>query len=1006
METDKPPAGAQKNELASLRLCITEPSFSEDPRVIHAAEVLKLPITTKSIEECLADTEYETIFLVREFDGDLYTHLVDSEGVVVGRPALLDIVARHIPMPNLARPLYSAAMKDVTMCFTGFRMRQQLKRLVDLVHHLGGSVRREVGPNITHVVANACSGDKYRYAVTFGLPVLRDTWIETVWQRREELGLIATHRDIMAPHRVRPFFGARVRLLGFSSEEREHMAEVLVDNGGQLASEEPGAEPCTHLVVDDSTVQELPEPPPERAHLVKAEWFWACIQMDAAADESMYRFQTPPAREVPSPAAATLLMPTITPSSRTTRKRKRLRETLHQLARDTPSPAVTSPTGGQSQPTAKRRSSITDINLLSTSGSFLDATPGGDTDTSTFAGPGACPSRLTPIFENPNLSVDPPNYTPNTPPPPPPPPPPLSAVADGTSPVLGASPALAADLRSMSPRQQVFHELLQTETNYVKVLHTVVTLFKEPLEGADQVGGPLLEPPDIKIIFGNIPPIYEVHCQLRDDLAAMAGRWRDELSVGEAVIKYGDDLMRSYPPFVNFFEKSKETLVRLDQARPRFHAFLKISQSKPECGRQTLQELLIRPVQRLPSMILLLNDILKHTPKSHPDHQKLEEALAKIKEVMTHINEDKRRTEGQMALFNIFNDIENCPAHIVSSHRSFVTRCDVVEIKGDGLSGRGDHLIMFLFSDMLEVCKKRARYNSLRSPSGCYVSLLWLTVCLSLQVCKKRARYNSLRSPSAVSLQAAARSFKPYKHVELMPLAHIKRVVDIRETEGKAAAWGGRSAAGRRLSSVSFASLVSAASSESSLLSECHNVFTLICRSNQELKERHYTFTISSEDVQKEQFLRTLCRQMAHVTCRADAENFLTVLDPQHLDIESSEVAGSSTLSRVSKFATKTGRKVGRAFSFKQTPNKLRRAVSTVISPFQGGTPSGPMSEMRMASSSNLRRLIHQSSAALLPSPSRPPPAPLPSTDYRADGSSGMKVTSPGGPLVFCSSVA
>ena len=55
------------------------------------------------------------------------------------------------------------------------------------------------------------------------------------------------------------------------------------------------------------------------------------------------------------------------------------------------------------------------------------------------------------------------------------------------------------------------------------------------------------------------------------------------------------------------------------------------------------------------------------------------------------------------------------------------------------------------------------------------------------------------------------------------------------------------------------------------IATECHNVFTLICRSNQELKERHYTFTISSEDVSKEQFLRTLCRQMAHATCRADA---------------------------------------------------------------------------------------------------------------------------------------
>lgn len=41
--------------------------------------------------------------------------------------------------------------------------------------------------------------------------------------------------------------------------------------------------------------------------------------------------------------------------------------------------------------------------------------------------------------------------------------------------------------------------------------------------------------------------------------------------------------------------------------KPRFHAFLKVRQTKPECGRQSLKELLIRPVQRLPSISLLLN---------------------------------------------------------------------------------------------------------------------------------------------------------------------------------------------------------------------------------------------------------------------------------------------------------------------------------------------------------------------------------------------------------------
>lgn len=54
-------------------------------------------------------------------------------------------------------------------------------------------------------------------------------------------------------------------------------------------------------------------------------------------------------------------------------------------------------------------------------------------------------------------------------------------------------------------------------------------------------------------------------------------------------------------------------------------------------------------------------DILKHTPKQNPDAKCLEDALTAIKEIMTYINEDKRKTEGQLAMFDIFNEIENCP---------------------------------------------------------------------------------------------------------------------------------------------------------------------------------------------------------------------------------------------------------------------------------------------------------------------------------------------------------
>ena len=34
--------------------------------------------------------------------------------------------------------------------------------------------------------------------------------------------------------------------------------------------------------------------------------------------------------------------------------------------------------------------------------------------------------------------------------------------------------------------------------------------------------------------------------------------------------------MKVYPVFVNFFEMSKETVMKCDRERPRFHAFLKV----------------------------------------------------------------------------------------------------------------------------------------------------------------------------------------------------------------------------------------------------------------------------------------------------------------------------------------------------------------------------------------------------------------------------------------------
>jgi len=187
-----------------------------------------------------------------------------------------------------------------------------------------------------------------------------------------------------------------------------------------------------------------------------------------------------------------------------------------------------------------------------------------------------------------------------------------------------------------------------------------------------------------------------------EHLRKLHANWREDCLIGDIIIQHRDELIKAYPPYVNFFEQMKEQLQYCDREYPRFHAFLKINQTKPECGRQGLQDLMIRPVQRLPSISLLLNDILKHTSSGNADHGRLEEALKAIKQVTLHINEDKRRTESRMAIFDIFNDIDGCPAHLVSSNRSFILKCEVNELS-DSLSGRGDSLVLYLFSDSIEL---------------------------------------------------------------------------------------------------------------------------------------------------------------------------------------------------------------------------------------------------------------------------------------------------------------
>ncbi|XP_038133897.1 protein ECT2 isoform X2 [Cyprinodon tularosa] len=812
--------------------------------LLKALEEIKAPvIKTDDVQGFEDGADYETVFVLPDFNSADYSYLYKQEQRIVGPPFVLHCAAKEEPLHFSCRPIYCTAMLTLTLCFTGFRNKEQMRKLVNLVHHMGGTIRKDFSTKVTHLVACSTNGEKYRLAVCLGTPIVCPSWIEEAWERRDDVHFHASQEDFRSEFKVPPFQNCVLCFLGFSEEEKANMQERTLKHGGGHA--ELGDEQCTHMVVEENSVKDLPAPPSKALYVVKQEWFWGSIQMDARADESMYLYEK---NDSPAMKKAVSLLSLATPSSN--RKRRRLRDTLAQLTKETGMSPFPPPRKRPSAEHSLSSGSLLDISNTPETCKALGEDRVGDSAVARDrmrrrkTKDRKSRSDREKRGKRSHLGAHTCQQTPED-------------QQEGAS-AESSTPAVS----KQSARWQVSKELCQTESNYVDILNTILQLFKHPLEKEGQLGGPILAPEEIKTIFGSIPEIYEVHTKIENDLEELLTDWSEGRSVGDIFLKYSKELVKAYPPFVNFFEMSKETIVRCEKQKPRFHAFLKINQAKPECGRQTLAELLIRPVQRLPSVALLLNDIKKHTSDDNPDKITLERAIESLKEVMTHINEDKRKTEGQKQIFDVVYEVDGCPANLLSSHRTLVLRVETIAL-GDEPCDRGENVTLFLFNDCLEIARKR--HKVMKGPLG------------------------QTRPPP------------PLKHIALMPLSQIRRVLDLQDTE------------------------------------ECVNAFALVVRPPTEQENLLFSFQLAGEATVKSDWLRLLCRHVANTICRADSEDLIHCIEPDKLQVSTKDMG--STLSKASRAIKKTSKKVTRAFSFTKTPKRVIQRAFLANTPPDEKTP-------------------------------------------------------------------
>ncbi|XP_070618570.1 breakpoint cluster region protein [Erythrolamprus reginae] len=210
---------------------------------------------------------------------------------------------------------------------------------------------------------------------------------------------------------------------------------------------------------------------------------------------------------------------------------------------------------------------------------------------------------------------------------------------------LESSKSSEPDLeKGLEMRKWVLSGILASEETYLGHLEALLLPMK-PLKAAATTSQPVLTSQQIETIFFKVPELYEIHKDFYDGLLPRVHQWSHQQRVGDLFQKLASQL-GVYRAFVDNYEVAMETAEKCCQANVQFAEIsenLRARSSKDardQTTKNSLETLLYKPVDRVTRSTLVLHDLLKHTPPSHPDYLLLQDALRISQNFLSSINEE------------------------------------------------------------------------------------------------------------------------------------------------------------------------------------------------------------------------------------------------------------------------------------------------------------------------------------------------------------------------------
>ncbi|XP_072770364.1 breakpoint cluster region protein-like [Nerophis lumbriciformis] len=198
--------------------------------------------------------------------------------------------------------------------------------------------------------------------------------------------------------------------------------------------------------------------------------------------------------------------------------------------------------------------------------------------------------------------------------------------------------------KDMEMRKWVLSGILASEETYLNHLEALLIPMK-PLRAAATTSQPMLTNQQIETIFFKVPELHEIHKDFYDALLPRIQDWSYQQCVGDLFQRLASQL-GVYRAFVDNYEVAVETADKCCQANTHFAQIsenLKVKctkDCKDQSEKKSLETLLYKPVDRVTRSTLVLHDLLKHTPSSHPDYPLLQDALRISQNFLSSVNEE------------------------------------------------------------------------------------------------------------------------------------------------------------------------------------------------------------------------------------------------------------------------------------------------------------------------------------------------------------------------------